>query len=84
MLFLQHPITRFLSRYMFPNSQMEYEKFLHKARVTANKRTLYMLRRQILDQLQDHEDYRYWSFKEGSAKEIIELKQSIDKREFDA
>lgn len=69
---------------MFPNTQMEYEKLLHKARVTANKRQLYMLKRKILDQLQDYEDYRYWSFKEGSVKEIINLKQAIDNGELDA
>lgn len=83
MLFLQHPITRFLARYMFPNTQMEYEKFLHKARVAENKRQLHFFRKKIFEQVQDHEDYRYWSFKEGTAKEIIALKQSIDKRELD-
>lgn len=62
---------------------MEYEKLLHKARVSANKRKLYFLQLKIFDQLQDHEDYRYWCFKEGSAKEIIAIKQSMDKREFD-
>ncbi|XP_033349541.1 NADH dehydrogenase [ubiquinone] 1 beta subcomplex subunit 5, mitochondrial [Bombus vosnesenskii] len=82
--YYRHPITRFLSRYMFPNTQMEYEKFLHKAKVAANKRQLYMLKTKILEQIQDYEDYRYWSFKDGSAKEIIALKQAIDNRELDA
>lgn len=63
---------------------MEYEKFLHKAKVVSNKRELYKLKGRIRDQIRDYEDYRYWSFKEGSAKEIIELKQAIDNRELDA
>lgn len=81
--YYRHPITRFLARYMFANTQMEYEKLLHNAKVTDNKRRLYLLRQKIMQNVWDHEDYRYWSFREGSAKEIINLKQSIDKRELD-
>ena len=79
--YYRHPITRFLARYVFPNTQMEYEKFLHKAKTTSNKTKLYLLRQKIMEDIQDHENYRYWSFKEGFGKEIINIKESL--KEFD-
>ncbi|XP_071869749.1 NADH dehydrogenase (ubiquinone) SGDH subunit [Bombus fervidus] len=81
--YYRHPITRFLSRYCFPNTQMEYEKLLHKAKVTMNKQKLYKLRQRIIYLIREHEDYRYWSFRETGAKHIIELKEAIDRKELD-
>lgn len=83
MLSLQHPITRFLSRYMFPNTQMEYEKQLHWLKVADNKRRLYLLKQKIMWDIQDHEDYRFWSFRKSPAEEIIKIRQSLDRRELD-
>ena len=34
-----------------------------------------------MEDIQDHDDYRYWSFKEGFGKEIINIKESL--KEFD-
>ncbi|XP_060827390.1 NADH dehydrogenase [ubiquinone] 1 beta subcomplex subunit 5, mitochondrial [Bombus pascuorum] len=81
--YYRHPISRFLSRYCFPNTQMEYEKLLHKANTVANKRKLYKLRQKIIFLIREHEDYRYWSFRETNAKQIIALKEALDKNELD-
>lgn len=80
-IILQHPISRFLSKYFFPNEQMEYEKLLHKLTVANNKRLLFKLEKQIRELEMKHNDYKYWSYRQGSASQIINLRKKIDERD---
>ncbi|XP_003694779.1 NADH dehydrogenase [ubiquinone] 1 beta subcomplex subunit 5, mitochondrial [Apis florea] len=79
--YYSHPISRFLSKYFFPNEQMEYEKLLHKLTVANNKRLLFKLEKQIRELEMKHNDYKYWSYRQGSASQIINLRKKIDERD---
>lgn len=57
---------------------MEYEKLLHKLSVANNKRLLFQLEKQIRDLERQHHDYKYWSYREGTASQIIKLRKKLD------
>lgn len=57
---------------------MEYEKLLHKLTVANNKRLILDLEKQIQDLQRKNNDYKYWSYREGTASQIIKLRKKLD------
>ncbi|XP_076756508.1 NADH dehydrogenase (ubiquinone) SGDH subunit [Xylocopa sonorina] len=76
--YYKHPISRFLARYCLPDPKMEYEKYLAKVHKDYTRMQLTNLERNIRAQIGEHSDYKYFSFKRGAVKDIIELRKRID------
>lgn len=57
---------------------MEYEKLLHKTHVANTKRQLFALERKIEKLVQEHQDYRYWSYTPSNERNLLELRKIID------
>ncbi|CAK9817559.1 NADH dehydrogenase [ubiquinone] 1 beta subcomplex subunit 5, mitochondrial [Anthophora quadrimaculata] len=77
--YYRSPISRFLSKYCYPNPQQEYEKYLHYL-VTIHEQTqIKFLEEKMRKYINEYGDYPYWSYKRPlRAKCIIELRKMFD------
>ncbi|XP_011859946.1 PREDICTED: NADH dehydrogenase [ubiquinone] 1 beta subcomplex subunit 5, mitochondrial [Vollenhovia emeryi] len=79
--YLQHPIKRFLQRYIFPSQQQEYEKFLHHMYHENQLRKVRKLEYQVNMAMGTRRDYRSQYFKEFyGSKYLYAYRETIDKR----
>ncbi|XP_049767156.1 NADH dehydrogenase [ubiquinone] 1 beta subcomplex subunit 5, mitochondrial [Schistocerca cancellata] len=66
--YFRHPITRFLARYLFPNPQQEYEKFLHYSYEEDEKAKIRKLEKEIKAKMAERSDYQAYYYRPAIAK----------------
>ncbi|CAL7941320.1 unnamed protein product [Xylocopa violacea] len=76
--YYKHPITRFLAKYIVPDLEVEYEKYIHKLRTATIKRKLRYLEQEVKYNIYKNSDYQYWSYKTAPTKDIIDIRKRID------
>jgi NADH dehydrogenase (ubiquinone) 1 beta subcomplex subunit 5 len=76
----QHPIKRFLARYLFPSPQQEYEKYLHYIYREKQLQKVRLLEQRVNDAIAKNHDYRSSSyFREiYGAKYLYKYRQHMD------
>ncbi|XP_017884485.1 NADH dehydrogenase [ubiquinone] 1 beta subcomplex subunit 5, mitochondrial [Ceratina calcarata] len=79
--YYRHPITRFISKYISLNIQMEYEKHLHRIKMSQEKAQLTALRDRTRELIANHGDYKYFSYKRGTMRHIIDIRNRLDENE---
>lgn len=81
--FLQHPISRFLSRYLYPSPQQEYEKYLHYIMEEKERMMLRGIENDIKRKMGSRKDYQSYYYKPAMgkyhriSKEQVEYLESI-------
>ncbi|KAL6261878.1 hypothetical protein P5V15_006962 [Pogonomyrmex californicus] len=80
--YLQHPIQRFLQRYIFPSPQQEYEKYLYYVYHEDQVRKVRLLERNVNLAMSANRDYRgpYFSEFYGSKYLYLYRKNLDDKK----
>ncbi|CAK9798834.1 NADH dehydrogenase [ubiquinone] 1 beta subcomplex subunit 5, mitochondrial [Anthophora plagiata] len=77
--YYRSPITRFLSRYCFPNPQQEYEKYLHYLDSVREQSQIRTIENTARYSMRQRGDYPYWSYKRMlRGKHIMELRKMYD------
>lgn len=64
----QHPVSRFLARYLYPSPQQEYEKWLHVLQEEQDRIALRKLEQQVRDKMAERHDYQSYYYRPASAK----------------
>lgn len=64
----RHPISRFISRYIYPSPQQEYEKQCHFIYEEQEKIKLRQLEAQIKEKMGERKDYQAWYYRPATAK----------------
>ena len=75
----KHPISRFLSRYIYPSPQQEYEKALHHLYEENEKAQLRELEAQVRQKMAERSDYQAYFYRPAIAKYHRISKESADK-----
>jgi NADH dehydrogenase (ubiquinone) 1 beta subcomplex subunit 5 len=75
---LQHPLTRFIARYMYPSPQQEYEKFCHHIYEENEKAQIRQLESQIHDKMAERRDYQSYYYRPVIAKYHRVSKEAAD------
>lgn len=73
----QHPISRFMARYVFPTPQQDYEKRMHVIYVDHEKRQLLFLEEKIQKLIKKRRDYEAYYYRPVSAKDFRLSKEAI-------
>ncbi|XP_044732257.1 NADH dehydrogenase [ubiquinone] 1 beta subcomplex subunit 5, mitochondrial-like [Chrysoperla carnea] len=76
--YYQHPITRFLAQYIFPNPQQEYEKMMHYLYEEHEKIQIRNLEKKIRNLMNERHDYQAWYYRPGIAKYHRASKEAAD------
>ncbi|XP_029050624.1 NADH dehydrogenase [ubiquinone] 1 beta subcomplex subunit 5, mitochondrial [Osmia bicornis bicornis] len=77
--YYRSPITRFLARYVFPNPQQEYEKYLAYLDIAEAKKRLRWLEIQFVENIRSHQDYPIYSYQRSmKSKYIKEYRKLLD------
>lgn len=66
--YFRHPITRFIARYIYPNPQQEYEKFLHYTFEEEEKAKIRKLEKEIKAKMAERNDYQAYYYRPAIAK----------------
>ncbi len=66
--FLQHPISRFLSRYIYASPQQEYEKYLHFIAEEKERMMLRRIENEVKDKMGTRKDYQSVYYKPAIGK----------------
>lgn len=80
---LQHPISRFLARYVYPSPQQEYEKYLHFVTEEKERMMLRKIENEVKDKMAQRNDYQSYYYKPAIgkyhriSKEQVEFKDSL-------
>lgn len=74
----QHPISRFLARYIYPSPQQEYEKILHYIYVENEKAQIRKLEDKVHQMMNDRNDYQAYYYRPASAKHYRVSKEAAD------
>lgn len=81
LFFFQHPITRFMARYIYPSPQQEYEKMLHNIWEEQEKMGVRKLEKQIREKMAERNDYQAYYYKPATAKYHRVAKQAANELE---
>ncbi|XP_050443107.1 NADH dehydrogenase [ubiquinone] 1 beta subcomplex subunit 5, mitochondrial [Adelges cooleyi] len=73
----KHPITRWMARYIYPNPQQQYEKYLHTLYEEDEKFKIRMLTKQIEDAMKERSDYKAFYYRPISANYYRVGKESM-------
>lgn len=76
--FHRHPISRFISRYIYTSPQEEYEKTLHTIYVEQQKMKLRKLEKEIKEKMAERRDYQAYYYRPVTAKYHRVAKQVAD------
>lgn len=74
--FFQHPISRFLSRYIYSSPQQDYEKRLHAIYVENEKIQLRFLEEKVENLIRDRRDYQAYYYRPVTAKNLRVSKEA--------
>ncbi|XP_024944408.1 NADH dehydrogenase [ubiquinone] 1 beta subcomplex subunit 5, mitochondrial isoform X2 [Cephus cinctus] len=77
----RHPISRFIARYIYPNPQKEYEKYMQYVYVQselAKLRKLYADVKKAINQHADHEGVYYYSYPAKYHRAARHMEDTID------
>ncbi|KAM7357475.1 NADH dehydrogenase (ubiquinone) SGDH subunit [Cochliomyia hominivorax] len=77
----KHPISRFISRYMFPSPQQEYEKNLHFIYEEDEKAKIRLLEEKIRAKMSERNDYKAYYYRPVIAKYHRISKEAADELE---
>lgn len=66
----QHPISRFISRYIYATPQQDYEKTLHVLYVENEKKQLRFLEEKVENLMKERRDYQAWYYRPVTAKNL--------------
>ncbi|KAL5235711.1 hypothetical protein ACI65C_003121 [Semiaphis heraclei] len=79
--YYQHPITRWMARYIYPSPQQQYEKYLHTLYEEDEKFKVRMVANKINEMMKDRSDYKSFYYRPISANHHRIAKESMDRRE---
>lgn len=65
---LQHPISRFLSQYLYPSPQQDYEKYLHFIAEEKEKIMLRRIENEIKAKMAERNDYQAYYYRPAMGK----------------
>lgn len=74
----QHPITRFLARYIYPNPQQVYEKNLHFLYEESECIALRKLEQKVKNHMQERRDYQAFYYRPITTKYLKVSKEATD------
>lgn len=67
---IQHPITRWLARYIYSPPQQDYEKWCHQWYEDAERRQLRILDKQVKELMRQRNDYEAYYYRPATAKYV--------------
>ncbi|XP_053973676.1 NADH dehydrogenase [ubiquinone] 1 beta subcomplex subunit 5, mitochondrial [Hylaeus volcanicus] len=77
--YFRSPITRFMSRYLCPIKQQEYEKFLAKAAILQEQKNLRILHKQVRSLIRRHQDYPAFAYRRSlTSTSIRKYREHLD------
>ncbi|XP_059490092.1 NADH dehydrogenase [ubiquinone] 1 beta subcomplex subunit 5, mitochondrial [Neocloeon triangulifer] len=65
--YYRHPITRFFSRYILSNPQMEYERTMNTIYEEEERRQLYLLEKKVKQLMGERRDYQAYYYSPNTA-----------------
>ncbi|XP_053684809.1 NADH dehydrogenase [ubiquinone] 1 beta subcomplex subunit 5, mitochondrial [Sabethes cyaneus] len=74
----QHPITRFIARYILDNPQQDYEKMLHFLYEESERMQIRALEQQIRDKMAERNDYQSYYYRPALGKYHRVAKEAAD------
>ncbi|XP_055319673.1 NADH dehydrogenase [ubiquinone] 1 beta subcomplex subunit 5, mitochondrial isoform X2 [Sitodiplosis mosellana] len=74
----RHPISRFMSRYIFPTPQQDYEKTLHVLYVENEKKQLRFLEEKVENLMKERRDYQAYYYRPVTAKNLRVSRAATD------
>lgn len=77
----RHPISRFISRYVYNSPQQEYEKYCHFLYVEQEKMKLRRLEAQVKEKMAERADYQAYYYRPATAKYHRVAKQVAEELE---
>lgn len=81
--YFKHPITRFMSRYMYASPQEDYEKMLHALKEDMEKMEIRKLEDKIKQHMHETQDYEAYYYRPVTAKYTRQGKKAKEEQEFD-
>lgn len=75
---MQHPVSRFLARYVYPSPQQEYEKMLHVLQEETERMALRKLEKQVREKMAERQDYQSYYYRPAIAKYVRVSKETAD------
>lgn len=72
----QHPISRFMARWILTTPQQDYEKHLHVLYIDQQKRELKYLEEKVENLIKQRRDYEAYYYRPVSAKHLRISKQA--------
>lgn len=79
----RHPISRFLSRYLYASNQEQYEKMLHKVWEESEKAKIRLLEQEIKEKMAERQDYKAYYYVPVTAKYQRWTKAKVEELERD-
>jgi len=79
--YYQHPITRWMARYIYASPQQQYEKYLHSLYEEDEKFKIRMVANKINDMMKEKSDYKSFYYRPISANLYRVSKERMDKSE---
>lgn len=76
--YFQHPISRFLSRYIYANPQQDYEKLLHVLYEEHERMEMRRLEKKIRQKMALRKDYQAFYYYPVTAKYLRISKEASD------
>lgn len=74
----QHPISRFMARYIFPTPQQDYERRLHVLYTEHEKTQLRFLEEKVQNLIKERRDYQAYYYRPVSAKNLRISKEAMN------
>ncbi len=74
----RHPISRFISRYIYPSPQQDYEKSCHFRYEEGEKMKIRQLEKMVKAKMAERKDYQAYYYRPMSAKYIRVAKKTAD------
>ncbi|XP_065334059.1 NADH dehydrogenase [ubiquinone] 1 beta subcomplex subunit 5, mitochondrial [Cloeon dipterum] len=81
--YYRHPVTRFISRYIMPNPQMEYERHMNVLHEEEERRQLYLLEKKVKQLMAERSDYQAYYYSPNTAIKYYRKMKEVKKEEKD-
>uniref|UniRef100_A0A2M4ACR1 NADH dehydrogenase [ubiquinone] 1 beta subcomplex subunit 5, mitochondrial n=1 Tax=Anopheles triannulatus TaxID=58253 RepID=A0A2M4ACR1_9DIPT len=79
--YYRHPISRFISRYILPSPQQEYEKMLHHLHEENEKAMIRALEKQVREKMAERNDYQSYYYRPAVGKYHRVAKEAAEELE---